>query len=172
MTPPEIDPAGIAQAAMDSYDADKNGSLSKSELAKCPGLLSALAEYDTDKNNAISAEEISTRMQKTLDSGIGRLEFTVRVLSQGRTVQNAVVKFVPDPIMGGAILPAEGTTDYDGNASPVANPSDGLPGIQFGIYRVEITHPQLKLPAKYNTSTTLGVEVSPLSRENTVDFKL
>ena len=32
--------------------------------------------------------------------------------------------------------------------------------MQPGLYRVEITHPTVTLPAKYNTETTLGREVS------------
>jgi hypothetical protein len=34
-----------------------------------------------------------------------------------------------------------------------------------GLYLVEITHPQVQLPARYNTATELGCELNPLSRE-------
>ena len=31
-------------------------------------------------------------------------------------------------------------------------------GVHYGTYRVEITHPTINIPAKYNTATTLGYE--------------
>jgi hypothetical protein len=33
--------------------------------------------------------------------------------------------------------------------------------IQYGTFKVRITHPTTKLPAKYNTDTTLGYETIP-----------
>jgi hypothetical protein len=30
--------------------------------------------------------------------------------------------------------------------------------LQYGTYKVRITHPKIQLPAKYNTETTLGYE--------------
>jgi hypothetical protein len=38
-----------------------------------------------------------------------------------------------------------------------------MPLVQPGLYSVEITHPSTKIPAKYNTATTLGIEVSSAS---------
>jgi hypothetical protein len=38
-----------------------------------------------------------------------------------------------------------------------------MPLVQPGIYRVEITHPSVKIPAKYNTETTLGIEITSAS---------
>ena len=39
-------------------------------------------------------------------------------------------------------------------------------GIRTGLYKVKITHPQAKIPAKYNEKTTLTFELSPV--ENVV----
>ncbi|MCA9269532.1 MAG: hypothetical protein KDA41_13720, partial [Planctomycetales bacterium] len=36
----------------------------------------------------------------------------------------------------------------------------GIYGMQSGFYKVEITHPTTKIPAKYNTETVLGHEVA------------
>ena len=33
-------------------------------------------------------------------------------------------------------------------------------GVYGGTYKIEITHPNVQVPAKYNTSTTLGEEVA------------
>jgi hypothetical protein len=41
----------------------------------------------------------------------------------------------------------------------VSPPSDrGLLGVHYGTYKVEVTHPSVAIPAKYNTATTLGYE--------------
>jgi hypothetical protein len=32
--------------------------------------------------------------------------------------------------------------------------------IQPGLYRVEITHPTVNVPAKYNSESTLGIEAA------------
>ena len=37
----------------------------------------------------------------------------------------------------------------------------GLVGVQLATYRVEITHPEITIPAKYNTNTTLGYDSQP-----------
>jgi hypothetical protein len=35
-----------------------------------------------------------------------------------------------------------------------------MPLVQPGLYRVEITHPTAKIPAKYNTQSSLGIEIT------------
>jgi len=41
-------------------------------------------------------------------------------------------------------------------------PADAPPRplVQPGLYRVEITHPSITIPARYNVKTTLGLEVA------------
>ncbi|MCA9269005.1 MAG: hypothetical protein KDA41_11070, partial [Planctomycetales bacterium] len=73
---------------------------------------------------------------------------------------------VPEPFLANVIEPATGTTNASGMSAPAIDPSKlpsdmaGVKGVRAGFYRVEITHPTKKLPAKYNTETTLGLEVS------------
>ena len=49
-------------------------------------------------------------------------------------------------------------------ASPVRISRSGIvrvePVVPVGMYRVEITSPDTQIPAKFNTKTTLSVEVS------------
>jgi hypothetical protein len=40
-----------------------------------------------------------------------------------------------------------------------------VPGLSPGFYRVEITKEGENIPAKYNTATTLGLEVGPLDQD-------
>ena len=47
------------------------------------------------------------------------------------------------------------------------------PEIELGIYRVGITHDDVETPAKYNTETELGFELSPIEFDrDTADFCL
>jgi hypothetical protein len=66
------------------------------------------------------------------------------------------------------VLPvASGITDSSGLAAPRLAPEDmpknfpnaRIPVMRPGLYLVEVTHPQLKIPPQYNTQTTLGKEV-------------
>ena len=41
------------------------------------------------------------------------------------------------------------------------DPSRKLTGMFPGRYKVEITHPRIALPPRYNTQTTLGQQVAP-----------
>ncbi len=56
--------------------------------------------------------------------------------------------------------------------SPIAD----LMGVQPGLYRVKVTHPDKDIPAKYNEETTLGLDLAPeVSGYSSVDrfkFKL
>ena len=73
-----------------------------------------------------------------------------------------------------AIQPGDGVTNHRGIAKPVTiDAPPGLPGIEFGLYRVEITHDSLKIPARYNSNSELGFELSPLERNrDTFEFRL
>lgn len=91
------------------------------------------------------------------------LPFTVRL--DGKPLAGAIVALTPAPFLGEAILPAGGTTNQSG-AGSLEMPADNrpshvprhLPLMQPGLYSVEITHPSVEIPDRYNTETTLGLE--------------
>ena len=62
---------------------------------------------------------------------------------------------------------ASAESDARGNVSPVIAVTDlpesqqNLRGVQLGIYKIEVNHPQRALPKKYNTITELGCEIPP-----------
>lgn len=162
MKPPHIDPSDAADEALNLYDADNDGSLNKTELVKCPGILNELTEYDADGNQSISADEITKRLTALLKYGVGLTSLKCEVRVNGKPLSNAAVLFEPEPYLGDEIKPAHGTTNGRGLAQ-MAIPADQLPAsqqaikaIHFGTYKVRITHPQL--PSKYNTDTILGYE--------------
>ena len=95
-------------------------------------------------------------------SKIGRLPVRCRVTHDGKPLADAKVVFVPEKFLGGTLQPGSGTTTAAGYADiscPYAADSS-VRGLSPGFYRVEITKEGEKIPAKYNTETTLGAEVS------------
>jgi hypothetical protein len=79
---------------------------------------------------------------------------------------NADVELIPEDCFAGAIQSARGKTNRKGVAKPVTvDAPPGLPGVQFGLYRVRISHAEREIPSQYNQSTTLGCELSPLERD-------
>jgi hypothetical protein len=170
MPPPRIsappyDPAAAAAKAMKLYDADKDGKISGEELDKAPGLKAALKVMRTDADKGITADQISLRVQKWLDSRIGRTSLSCMVTHNGKPLPGATVKFVPEKFLSDALTEtASGVTNQTGMtllSVPVQPGPDALPpGLPLGIYRVEITKDGEDIPAKYNTETVLGQEVS------------
>lgn len=173
---PQLDPAGVASAAVEQYDSDNDGNVSLSESAACPGLAGSFKLYDANQDNQISPTEIQSRLEAMIGSGIGRMPCMVVVYAgdSNRPIEGAKVRVVPESFLGGAMQPGEGVTNDRGVAKPVTvGAPPGLPGIEFGQYRVQITHDSLKIPARYNEATELGFELSPLERNrDTFTFRL
>ena len=68
---------------------------------------------------------------------------------------------MPEKFLGPDFQTASAVTNAAGVVSLIApGPKDERPGVPPGFYRVEITKPGLAIPAKYNTETILGIEVS------------
>jgi hypothetical protein len=159
-----------AQKAMDMFDTDKNGKISGTELDKAPGLKAALTVLGADKDKSITKEQIAARIQKWIDSKIGRQTVSCTVFRNGAPLENATVKFVPEKFLTetiklrGQTLIGVGKTNASGMAMiswPTTKGPDGDPaGIGPGIYRIEVTKDGETIPAKYNTETTLGQEIS------------
>jgi len=167
LTPPDLRPAASAEEAIALYDNDGSGDLSVDELQDCPGMLAALKTYDLDGDKKISRDEIKTRLQRFADSRVALIQLVAVVRLGNRPLVGATVRFVPEPYFGSAIKPASGKTGRSGGAMMDVDDSDlpsnqaGLVGIQFATYRVEITHPEITIPPKYNTNTTLGYDTQP-----------
>ena len=176
---PHIQVEETADAAFSQYDKNGDGLLKKDELLKCPALLDAMKNrIDKNKDHQLSKEELIDRLTTWVSGGVGASFFSCRVTNKGQPLAGAQVKLVPEKFFGDVIQPATGTTDRTGKALLAMDashlPSDlqNLRAVQQGLYRVEITHPNANIPAKYNTETTLGVEVSFEGGRNFVSFKL
>lgn len=162
---PAVDPEAAAQAAIQLYDKDGDGSLNEEELSACPGMYQHRRAYDQN-NDGVSAEEIADRLRQIYGGTVPSLvNVRCTVLDRGRPVQWSSVHFIPEPFLSDFILPAEGETDHRGRTT-VAIPDDKLPesdrglnAMQTGIYRIEI-----ESESGQSTDHLYGWEVSPLTR--------
>ncbi len=147
------------------YDANKDGKLSGEELDKCPGLKAATARLDPE-GHGITAEMIARRINIWLSRRIGRMSTFCIVTRNGKALESAEVKLVPEKFLGLGDDPKwvatgkSGTTGMAGVSVPTSGDRFDPPGVAPGFYRIEITKPGLAIPAKYNTATILGVEIA------------
>jgi hypothetical protein len=169
VTQPSIDPSGAGELAMEQYDTNGDGNVAGDELEKAPALAAALPRLDTNKDGGVSAEEVAERINVWKGMKTGMTGITCKVTLDGQPIPGAKVVFEPEPFLGDEIKAASSTTNSHGDVSPVVakedRPDPSVPGgIYFGFYRVRITRPDQNgkesIPARYNTDTTLGYEVS------------
>ena len=164
--PPDVDPGDAAQAAIEKHDRNADGALSKDELSSAPELASVIDTYDTSSDGALSVDEITAGIEGWHQAGVGARSVPFTVTLDGRPLAGATVRLVPADFVRDGVKPAEGTTNANGagqfNMAPEDRPKNApnIPLMQPGLYKVEITHPSTKVPAKYNTVTSLGIEIS------------
>ena len=106
----------------------------------------------------MSADELQARFEKFEAAGVAVRTPSYVVMYRGRPLAEADVKFIPEPFLEDVIEPAHGKSEADGSVLPTG-PIEGVVGMRPGYYRVEVTSPHVELPAKFNSATTLGVEV-------------
>ena len=139
--------------------------LDADELEHCPGLKSQLQVIDTNKDGKLSADEIAERLNKMVEAKIARVGMSIRVNLDDQPLEGATIRLVPENFMGESVQPAVGTTDKTGSANmQLEEGGKKEKGVQWGYYRIEVSRKdsdgQETLPAKFNTATTLGCEVS------------
>lgn len=166
--PPALDPAAVTEAVMSAADADGNGIVSGAELGKVPAFESAVNVLDVNGDAGVSAAELETWLQAVKGSRVAITSLAAAVTHKGKPLANATVRLVPESFMGGEMKAAEGHTDKSGYAA-IAIPDSGYPGVNCGLYRVEITgkgSDGAPLGAEFNTASRLGVAVGGLLPEN------
>jgi hypothetical protein len=164
LEPPDVNADEAAAAAIESYDKDSDGTLSDTELEALPAVTMGTADKDND--GKVSAAEIAERIRLWSEGETGLMTFYCNVTMDGRPLEGATVTLDPEPFLGDAVKPASGVTRSDGailKVDPELLPADQrtMRGVQPGLYKVRITHPSAKIPAQFNTETTLGQEVIP-----------
>lgn len=165
---PEWDPASFSAKVIADFDTNGDAKLDRPEMTKAPGLAAGAKLLDQDSDGAVTGEELARRFDLYAQHKIGLSARQLRLMYRGRPLAGADVRLVPETFLEGVIEPASGQTDLEGFVSPNAG-VEGLPGMRSGYYRVQVTSPRVTLPAKFNDSTTLGVEVSNL-REDSASY--
>jgi hypothetical protein len=164
LIPPTYSPDESAQQALAEYDTNHDGYLDAKELERCPALKNRLELIDQNGDHRLSAAEIAGRIQIYADSQVALKSILCSVTLDGRPLQGATVTYVPEKFMGSSIKPASGVSDERGAVSLFV-PGENLPGLQPGLYRVEISKKsasgQETIPARYNEETILGAEIYP-----------
>ena len=170
---PQFDVAASAEGAIAAYDKDSNGSLDKAE---CKGSPFELTRWDGNSDGKVSTDEIQTRLERYEQQKTGITGVVCAVTWNRRPLENAKVVFEPEEFLGGAIEAAEATTDIEGQAMPaipeVVAKDPVLTGVRPGLYKIRITHPDIDIPAKYNTESTLSFDASPIDVLGTVHLNL
>ena len=160
VSPPPVKPQAMAQAALAQYDANSDQALSGEELARCPGLKSSLSLVDANQDGKLNADEIAARLKTFVDSRIGLVGLSARFTLDGRPLEGARVVLTPEKFIASAVQPASGTTTPEGVG--FFQVSQDLPGVQPGIYRLEVYQPAADgketIPTRYNAETILGVD--------------
>jgi hypothetical protein len=159
---PDWEPEAMAKAAIDSADKNTDRILDAEEQEALPGVKAAAKAIDTNENGKIEESELVARIQLYRDMRTAYRRKSVLVKYQGRPLANAKVHLVPEPFVASILEPADGVTDSSGMAALKAASID-IDVMRVGFYQAQITSDQVKLPEKYNTKTTLGLETSPVS---------
>lgn len=173
-----VDPVAASKAAMEQYDKNGDGFLDQNELKACPALLRELRAYDESKDKKLSADEIAAQISDMFGQNAGMITLSCSVNLDGSPLSGATVKFIPEAFLGPEIKESDGVTNASGTAA-LGIPAEELPKelrrhslMRVGIYRVEVTHPTKKIPAKYNTETELGFEFHQTNHVQPPTFNL
>jgi hypothetical protein len=157
-----MDPESAGEQALALYDADKDGSIAGEELDNCPGLKQGLRQLDGNRDQALSGEEIAARLRQYQEDRLGVVGFIGHVTLDGRPLVGAEVTLVPEEFLGSDHKPAKATTDPGGDFRLKTAGINSI-GAQPGIYRIQISKKDASgkesIPARYNSETTLGVEL-------------
>jgi hypothetical protein len=164
--PPDVDANAVAAQAVELHDRNGDGQLTKEEWFASPALVAVAPSYDKDADGNLSVDEITAGFAGWKQSGVGARAVPFSVSWNGRPLSGATVRLIPAPFFNGAIKGASGQSGPGGagqlNMAPEDRPRNApdIPLMQPGLYHVEITHPSIKIPATYNSQTTLGIEIS------------
>ncbi len=142
------------------YDANQDGKIDAREVLECPGLADARERIDSNKDGAIDAQEIAARINYWINSGTITIDGSAEVYRNGAPLAGAEVIFVPEEFLGPDFLICQGKTNDLGEAYV-----SGVMGVGLypGIYRIRISKREggtETLPAKFNSETELGIEIS------------
>ena len=164
--PPNVDASEAAKKLVEELDHDGDGKLSRAEWAKSPSIAAAASGYDKNGDGFLESAELVSGVDVWKRTGVGVRSVPFKVILNGTPLPGATVRLVPAAFLGDVVKPASGETGASGGGQFAIAREDlpknapNMPLVQPGLYQVEITHPSVKIPSKYNTQTTLGIEIT------------
>jgi hypothetical protein len=164
LPPVDVDIPQLTQQLMDTYDKDKNGQLSREEVAS---FAPAADWYQALRKQEVSSDDLEQYLTRVFDRRIGLVSAMCVVKRKGQVLPGAEVRLVPISPLRNVLPTGQGVTDAHGGVMFSA-PREKMPAatqrvegvMPPGLYLVEVTHPNIKIPEKYNTRTELGLELS------------
>lgn len=159
---PSFSPSASGSQALEDYDENGDGKIDLDEAKKSPGMLEAFSRIDSDGDSALTAGEIADRVSYYKSAATTIVDGGVQVTAGGRPLGGVEVTFEPEPFLGDAFAPCSGETNASGIAY-LAGADAEFPGLYLGMYTVKIsklTGGKERIPAKYNSQTTLGYEAA------------
>ncbi len=168
VAPPSYDSEAMAKSALAELDKNANGTIEGVEFDACPGLKMVVAGIDTNKDSKLSLDELKARFETYRNAGA--VGYTLRVTLDGNPLPDAAVRLIPEIFMNGAVKEATGKTSADGTVTNYTVGGREMPGVPPGVYRIAVTKDGVSIPAKFNTETTQGCEVSGGGRGGSSGF--
>ena len=159
---PSVWPRSAANKAISLYDANDDSKLDLFEIAKSPTLLVAQAQIDADKDGTINAQEIAAHIRGWQHSNTILIATCPTIMLDGEPLAGATVTLEPAPFLGSGYPSTSAVTDSKGQARFVGS-DRRYPGVYVGLYQVRVSKIEDDkeiIPARYNSETTLALEVS------------
>jgi hypothetical protein len=162
-----VDIDEVAEQLMAEFDKDSSGGLSQAEIEAAPPIADRMARFDIDRNGEIILEELTKNLARIFDPESALVGATCVVRRNGQPLSGAEVRFIPLDVLKDVVPAADGVTDSNGAAmisaarEELPDTAPNVPGLMRpGLYLVEVTHKDFKIPDKYNRQTILGKEIS------------
>jgi hypothetical protein len=170
IVPPVLDAEEAAGKALAEFDLNKDSFLDAAELERCPGLKCCIKELDKDSDGRLNADEISERLSKFRGSGVGLLGVSCTLVRNDAPFPGPTVTLVPEKFLQPALKASSGVADDRGQVT-LQIEDQPVPGVALGFYRIEVSYKDAEgketIPARYNSETILGHEVTPFARGGT-----
>ena len=171
---PRLDAEEITDLALKEFDKNSDAVIDEEELKEAPSLRYSMKALDKNENGDLERAELLERFETYVRRKIGLRQQDVLVRRKGRPVANATIELVPAPFMEGMIESAKGETGPTGHAM-LKTVNQPIPAVRVGFYRAKVTSDNETFDAKFNTNTTLGFEIPPvtdgLGTESVIDLK-
>ncbi len=161
-----IDATDSTQRAMEAYDKNSDGFIAGKELDQSPAIKSAMQRIDTNGDGQVSAEEVQGIIENWLNDVVVVMAVRCVVTLDDEPLDGATVTFDPEPFLGNVLPAATGVTNKGKATMAVPqelrqDPTLAHPNIGMYLVRIsKIEGGQELIPARYNTNTTLGIEVA------------